>query len=97
MFPANEDRRLNEMETLDLRKRRCMLQEELEDLDKELGNRMGVDAKAGMVFDEQLDVVASAKQTINRLNNAMLDLDAWECEKVMKRSENKLVTTQLMN
>lgn len=89
MNPSNEkalaadgDRSVSEMGTLDLRKRKCMLQEELETLEEELRKRLGGKERDNIALDEQLDVVSSAKQTINRLNNAMQDLDAWECEKV---------------
>ncbi|XP_046746459.1 myosin-11-like [Diprion similis] len=72
---------VGDLGTLDLRKRKCALQEELEEVEDELRDRLGNRGREDVGLDEDLDVVASAKRTINRLNNAMLDLDAWECEK----------------
>ncbi|XP_046424732.1 myosin-11-like [Neodiprion fabricii] len=80
----NEIRRkgdVGDLGILDLRKRKCALREELEEVEKELQDRLGNRGREAVGLDEDLDVVASAKRTINRLNNAMLDLDAWEYEK----------------
>ena len=66
-----------------MRKRKCALQEELQELERHIG--VG-DAREGeeVVFamDDNEDVVANAKRAIDCLKNEMLDLDNWRCEKV---------------
>ncbi|XP_048508568.1 CAP-Gly domain-containing linker protein 1-like [Athalia rosae] len=85
---AEDNHRSFEMTTLNLRKRKCLLKEELDELEEELKKRTLANPEnlkdAGETLSEdQLDVVATAKRTIDRVNNAMLDLDTWKCEKAI--------------